>query len=195
DAALPPVLSVADSSPNSIEVQSSTSDPSSGFSYTSYYFQRADNQVFDVNVVPTSWQSSEAAEFSDLDPNTEYWFRVRAIDENSKTTGWSETISETINTDDSPPTPNPSQWAVEPYCSGNIHSMTAVEASDETGPVWYYFECMSSAGLDSGWQLSETYTYNTGYEMDCSYRVKTRDSVAPTPNTGVWSEAVSTNSY
>lgn len=96
--------------------------------------------------------------------------------------------------DEFPPQPNPSQWAVEPNAiSTSSIAMQAVAASDDSGPVQYYFECTQGTevgGDDSGWQGEATYT-DTGLtvgEVYC-YRVKTRDSSWRENESG-WSETV-----
>jgi hypothetical protein len=94
--------------------------------------------------------------------------------------------------DSTPPTPNPSTWATNPYATGSTSiSMTATTASDPSG-VQYYFDCTAGAGgHDSGWQSGSTYqdtglTASTQY----SYRVQTRDQSAGL-NTGTWSTTLS----
>jgi len=78
--------------------------------------------------------------------------------------------------DETPPTPNPMTWAIEPYATGSASiTMVASTASDENG-VEYYFECVADGGHDSGWQTSPTYT-DTGLAplTLCTYTVTARD--------------------
>jgi len=58
--------------------------------------------------------------------------------------------------------------------------MGAVVAADaQNGPVWYKFCVVAGDGIDSGWQLSNTYTYpHTGGVV---YQVITTDT---DPTTG-----------
>jgi hypothetical protein len=90
--------------------------------------------------------------------------------------------------DTTPPTPNPSTWATNPYATGSTSiSMTATTASDPSG-VQYFFDCTAGAGgHDSAWQSSATYQ-DTGLTPSTmySYRVQTRDQSANL-NTGTWS--------
>jgi hypothetical protein len=95
--------------------------------------------------------------------------------------------------DTTPPTPNPSTWATEPYATGEHSiSMTATTASDPSG-VEYFFDETSgnSGGSDSGWQSSSSYT-DTGLSAGTTYtyRVRTRDK-SPNQNAGSWSSSKS----
>ena len=57
----------------------------------------------------------------------------------------------------SSPTPNPAQWATQPYgASPTSIRMVAVEAVDDSG-VQYRFECDSHPSLTSAWQDSREY--------------------------------------
>jgi hypothetical protein len=94
--------------------------------------------------------------------------------------------------DTSPPTPNPSTWAIVPYgASSTSISMTATTATDPSPPVQYYFDETTGnpGGTDSGWQTSSSYT-DTGLTtgITYTYRVQTRDAI---PNTGSWSTSYS----
>ena len=211
----PPILTVitAYTTPDSITVEATTSD-SSGIKYDDYEFQRADSENFDENVVSSGWRDSATygSTWTDegLDSNTEYWYRVRAYDENNKLTDWSAPVSETTLAEDTtPPEPNPSLWAAEASgwegtgepdeywltdpIDGLVwywHRMEAAEASDATtggnDPVEYYFDCCAGNGSDSGWQYSPIYDYKVGaYSTICTYRIRTRDAVG---NVGSWSD-------
>jgi hypothetical protein len=88
-----------------------------------------------------------------------------------------------------PPMPNPTQWAISPYGledSSHIdypitvyyHSMAAVTATDESGPVQYYFDCISGNSTDSGWIDFPTYTTGPFLTLNYSgYRVCARDTM------------------
>ncbi|RKY24898.1 MAG: hypothetical protein DRP62_02675, partial [Planctomycetota bacterium] len=191
--------------PNSIEIEVTTSD-SNGIKYVQYYF----DEISDSNGGSDSgWQDEPNYIDIGLDPNTTYIYRVMALDENGNQTDWSDELETTTleqgeepnepnepnepPVDNTPPEPNPSQWQVPPTRdANNWHYMEAVTASDaNTGgndPVWYYFECVSGNGVDSGWQLSPIYRYY--HFTDCAYVVRTMDNVgnvgASSSSDGTW---------
>jgi hypothetical protein len=94
-----------------------------------------------------------------------------------------------------PPEPNPAQWARggrprEVYGGGGIFDywvrMAAAEATDASGPVWYFFECTTEAGFSSGWQRERNYEVPVGRAgQGHSFRVKARDQFG---NETDWSE-------
>ena len=54
--------------------------------------------------------------------------------------------------------------------------MTAVEATDDSGYVEYYFQCTDIGSLSSGWQTSPEYTVFIGASgLGLRFRVKARD--------------------
>jgi hypothetical protein len=54
--------------------------------------------------------------------------------------------------------------------------MTAVEATDENGPVQYFFQCTNESGFSSNWQSSRYYEVKLGgYSVPARFRVKARD--------------------
>ncbi len=84
--------------------------------------------------------------------------------------------------DNTPPTPNPMTWAVEPYETGiSAIAMTATTASDPTGPINYLFDYTTSptgggGGTDSGWITGTSYTdTGLGTNHQYGYRVYARD--------------------
>jgi hypothetical protein len=81
--------------------------------------------------------------------------------------------------DTKPPVPNPSEWAIMPYSSStSTISMEAVPSFDVwSSTIWYYFDCYSGGGNDSGWQGNSSYT-DTGLVLgqEYSYRVKASDT-------------------
>lgn len=83
------------------------------------------------------------------------------------------TISAPASGDVTAPTPDPSTWLLPPRATGatSIYMSTTV-ATDPSG-VEYYFQCVSGAGHDSGWQDSNEYT-DTGLESSTSYGYKVR---------------------
>jgi hypothetical protein len=92
-----------------------------------------------------------------------------------------------------PPTPNPSEWEIEPYSSSlpahpNSISMAARTASDAwdfwVGNVQYYFECVSSDS-NSGWQNDPNYIDpNLVLGVEYGYRVRARDASSQIPDDG-----------
>jgi predicted outer membrane repeat protein len=88
------------------------------------------------------------------------------------------------------PTPNPSEWKIEPYLSSSSSiSMEARTAFDAwSRDVKYYFDCITPGGHDSGWQDETTYT-DTGLTIDIGYgyRVRARDKFG---NMTDWSEII-----
>jgi len=90
-------------------------------------------------------------------------------------------------TDTTPPTPNPMAFSSSPTATGSSSiAMTAATASDISGPVEYYFECLTAGGHDSGWQSSTPYE-DTGLSASTSYtyRVKARDAAGNETNPSV----------
>lgn len=97
-------------------------------------------------------------------------------------------INLTVETDNTPPSPNPMSFSTLPFnASTSSIAMTASFASDTHGPVEYYLDFTGSpssgtGGTDSGWQASRSYT-DTGLltnEQYC-YRAWARDNAA-SPN-------------
>jgi hypothetical protein len=80
--------------------------------------------------------------------------------------------------DTTPPSPNPSTWATEPYATGLTSiCMVATTATDIMGVEYYFHETSGNPGAtDSGWQDSSTYE-DTGLlpGTTYTYQVKTRD--------------------
>jgi hypothetical protein len=139
----------------------------------------------------------------DLDPNTEYSYRVKARDTsaNLNETGWSDVV--TIRTlpslDLTAPTPDPMTWDETEDANGfdgtprEIHedadgdgvlgifeywaTMRASVATDAGGgPVEYFFECTTNSGFSSGWQASNEYLVLIGRTgQGHRFRVKARD--------------------
>lgn len=90
--------------------------------------------------------------------------------------------------DTTPPTPSPMDWATQPFMDptwpdDNVATMTALTASDPSGGIEYFFDCVEAPTgswwngcEDSGWQSGATFSDwflvdNTTYH----YRVKARD--------------------
>jgi hypothetical protein len=167
-----------------------TATDNSGF--VEYYFEETSGNP---GADDSGWQSSPIYTDVNLAPSTTYVYRVRARDGSNNSTAWSTdlvvtTLAAGTVPDTFPPLPDPSQWAIWPTIDPTTgwHYMQAAAASDATtggnGPVWYYFDCVVGSGIDSGWQLSATYTYY--HTSACYYQVRACDSipgsVPPQPN-------------
>ena len=92
-----------------------------------------------------------------------------------------------------PPTPNPSEWKIEPYPlwspeHPNSISMAARTASDAwdfwVGNVQYYFDCVYGDCNDSGWQNDPNYIDpNLVVGVEYGYRVRASDVSEPNNKT------------
>ncbi|MGB2821627.1 MAG: LEPR-XLL domain-containing protein [Phycisphaerae bacterium] len=90
-------------------------------------------------------------------------------------------------TDTTPPTPNPSTWATQPYATGPTSIRMVATSASDPGGVEYYFDCLIAGGHDSSWQGSPAYE-DTGLSPSTAYtyQVRTRDA-SPGQNTGSYS--------
>ncbi|MHC4641823.1 MAG: hypothetical protein ACYS32_09280 [Planctomycetota bacterium] len=98
---------------------------------------------------------------------------------------WLVDISSEPVLDTTPPTPNPMQWAdggepQETYGGGGpfdfYATMTAEIATDPSGGIQYYFECLDESGFDSSWQGNPSYTVPVGGSgQGLLFTVKARD--------------------
>jgi hypothetical protein len=139
------------------------------------------------------WQADVSYTDTDLDPETQYCYRVRARDKtiNQNETAWStpDKCATTPAAETDPPLPNPMTWASVPAAGGmdNI-SMTATTATDPSG-VQYFFDETSDnpGGSDSVWQADPGYTDDgLNSSTQYCYRVKARDQ-SPNLNETAWS--------
>lgn len=82
--------------------------------------------------------------------------------------------------DNTPPSPDPMNFAVAPQATGsNSISMVATTATDSENGVVYYFTCTSGGGNDSGWQAGTSYTDTSlTPETAYTYTVTARDKSA-----------------
>ena len=146
-----------------------------------YYFEFTTGDGNDGH--DSGWQDSPIYEDTGLDPNTTYTYRVIARDKwdppNQNYGLWSVEASATTP-EGEPPLPDPAQWLVppgwrtDPNTAQLVHYMEAEPATDAVyNPCWYYFDCVLGNGLDSGWQLSNIYTYF--HTSSCTYVVRYSD--------------------
>ena len=129
----------------------------------------------------SEWQDSPEYETDPL-PDGMYSFVVRARDKSPNQNTTDPSIPP-VTADLQPPEPNPMQWEKphETYGGGGkwdyYAEMTAVEATDPSGGVKYYFQCKSDSGFDSGWQSSRTYKVLLGRSgLAYRFRVKACDA-------------------
>ncbi len=84
--------------------------------------------------------------------------------------------------DETPPSPDPMEWAVdgEPEALGPTNiTMTAATATDNNPPVEYYFECTNYSAASSNWQTGTTYeAQGLAPSTLYTFKVKARDSSA-----------------
>ncbi len=153
-------------------VATAATDPSG----VEYQFECTSHPVYS-----SGWQSSRVYEVSSL-PRDQYTFRTRTRDKSPKrnTTAYSSSVTADLQ----PPTPDPMQWEKEPteinIGGGSFMyyaTMIAVEATDNTEDVQYYFECTTEPGFSSKWQSSREYTVLVGRRSQFHrFRVKARDA-------------------
>jgi hypothetical protein len=163
-----------------------------------YYFESTSTGGHD-----SGWQDDPNYIDIDLDPNTEYSYRVKARDKSiyQNETDWSATV--TVRTlasvDLIAPVPDPMTWdltqdpngfdgtpreiLIDPNALyGFGATMTATVAVDAGGgPVEYFFECTTDSGFNSGWIAfpagqAPIYTVLLGRSgQGHRFRVKARD--------------------
>ena len=143
----------------------------------------------------SGWQASSTYQDTGLSPKTSYTYEVKTRDNSPKQNQGSYSASASATTlqvvDTTPPTPNPSTWAVFPHETGTATiSMTANTATDPSG-VLYYFACLTAGGHNSNWQTSPTYQ-DKGLSPGntYTYEVRTRDQ-SSNQNMGSYSSAQS----
>ncbi len=114
-----------------------------------------------------------------------------SYDENYGPFTWNTTID--VVQDVTPPSPNPTFITPPTPLSSSAMTMTSSTATDEHGPVEYFFDFVSSptgggGGTDSGWILSTNYSDSgLGPNHRYCYRVRARDNPTTTPNVTVFS--------
>ncbi len=183
-------------SSNSISMTAATATDACG--PPEYYF----DCVSPPDCHDCDWQASETYEDLGLEPNTTYTYRVKARDKSPAQNETAYSIPASATTpppgeepnepnDTTPPQPNPSTWASVPQAVQGLdpnypldwwyHIMTATTATDDSGVVWYYFDCYTSSGTDSGW--IDTPYYRAGPYPNTNhsgYRVYTKDKYGNT---------------
>jgi len=177
----PHIQTIDANSPNMVIMESTRAYDENG---AEYYFDSNDPDVND-----SGWQDEPNYIVTGLDPNTEYCFRVRARDEsaNQNQTVWSPwvCVETPVPIETIPPTPNPmafdpNSMPSEFWGGGGAFDyyaeMTAVVATDESGGVEYWFECVDEPRLSSLWQVDNTYTVRVGRAgQGLRFRVWARD--------------------
>jgi len=179
---------------NSVAMEATTAYDDSG---VEYYFECTSGR----NGHDSGWQDEPNYTDVDLDPNTEYSYRVRARDQspNQNETDWSAVarVITLVPPDITPPTPDPMEWDMtadangfdgtprEVYGGGGSFDywveMRALVATDASGVVEYFFECIDAPGVwpdgfSSGWQVSNFYTVQVGRRgQGLRFRVRARD--------------------
>lgn len=103
----------------------------------------------------------------------------------------SGSVQSGIQSDTTPPNPDPMGWASAPAATGRTGiGMTARTATDDSGVVQYWFQCVAAGGSgcsSSGWQSATAYTASgLTPGADYSYQVKARDAAG---NETGWSPA------
>jgi hypothetical protein len=168
---------------NTIRMEAATATDDNG---VEYQFECTTHPAYS-----SAWQDSPLYEVTSL-PKGQYTFRVRARDKSPRqnATGWSDEVAVDLQ----PPTPDPMKWEVAPketYGGGGTWdywaTMTAVEATDDSTAVEYFFQCTTNSGFNSGWQTSTEYTVKIGRKGQAlRFRVKARDT-SPSHNETGWS--------
>ncbi|MHC4616573.1 MAG: Calx-beta domain-containing protein, partial [Planctomycetota bacterium] len=115
----------------------------------------------------SGWTTDPVYTDTGLQPNTQYTYTVQMRD-SLNNVGTASAPASATTPDNTPPTPDPMDWATPPYSTGTTSiAMVASTASDISG-VEYYFTCTSGGGNDSGWQDSTSYE-DTGLSPDTQY--------------------------
>ncbi|MEN6577663.1 MAG: right-handed parallel beta-helix repeat-containing protein [Phycisphaerales bacterium] len=171
-------------SSSSIRMVATTATDDSG---VEYWFECTSHSA-----CSSGWQESATYEVTGLAKGY-YTFRVWARD---KSPNHNTTASSTeIAVDLLPPTPDPMTWASAPKevqgtpASFNNYyaTMTATEATDDSGTVEYLFQCTTESAFSSGWQTSPEYSVKVGRAgQQHRFRVKARDT-SPNHNETGWS--------
>jgi len=188
-----------------------------------YFFDIDSPDVNDsgwIGIDPNYSNDAPGYRFAGLKPGTTYRIRYKARDLGTLVcpameTAWSQwlVVTTPAGPERNPPQPNPMQWDTAddpngpagwggrpfevyvPASFGWAARMTAIQATDDSGYVEYFFDCVSSVsawdkGYDSGWTTERTYQVLIGTRpslFDIRFRVKARDAYG---NETGWSELV-----
>jgi hypothetical protein len=197
-APAPYIVTITATSSQTVAMTAQTAYDTSGVQY-----------YFDTNTPgahASGWIDTPAYTDLNLIPSTKYMYRVKARDLSARLneTAWSAWVTVTTRTpaDTTPPTPNPMQWDPnglprELDGGGGTYDfyadMTAVTATDLSGPVQYYFEAVDYPGVypngfSSGWINTPTWRVNVGRKNAAvKFRVKARDAFG---NETGWSDVI-----
>jgi len=144
---------------------------------------------FKINGNYTEWQTKPEYLFVGLTPQTSYTIIAQRRNPEGEISPESNPVVITTpqaGSDSDPPTPNPMTWASALSSTYTSITMTATMATDSSGPVEYFFECVSGPGHDSGWIAGPTYTDTINERgSTSSYRVRVKDQHW---NVSQWSE-------
>jgi hypothetical protein len=177
-----------------------------------YYFHEISGNP---GATDSGWHDSDTYEDTGLFPGTTYIYEVKSRDKspNHNETAYSDLRSAMTDADTTPPSPDPSTWATEPYATGSTSiRMVATVATDPSDVEYYFRETGGNPGAtDSGWQASNVYE-NTGLSPSTTYTYQVRardkspnqnetqpsearfatteaDTAAPSPNPSTWAAA------
>ncbi|MGA2915959.1 MAG: S8 family serine peptidase [Sedimentisphaerales bacterium] len=123
------------------------------------------------------WDPCSSYTDTGLSKGAQYGYKVKARDAQHNETGWSVIGYAVAGEDDTPPTPDPMEWATEPFPTSSTSIRMAAKIASDISGVEYYFHCTSLGGHDSnGWQNSTLYN-DSGLEPNTAYtyQVKARD--------------------
>ncbi|MBN2313234.1 MAG: right-handed parallel beta-helix repeat-containing protein [Sedimentisphaerales bacterium] len=159
--------------PASIRMIATTASDDNG---VEYYFECTSHPAYS-----SDWQDSPEYQTPTLPKDSYYSFVTRTRDKSPNQNMTQDSTEVTLDLE--APTPNPMEWESEPeevnHGGGTFDywaEMTAVEATDSSGDVEYYFQCTTESGFSSGWQTSRTYEVKVGRSgQRHRFRVKTRD--------------------
>lgn len=170
-------------SPYSIAM-SATKAVSADGSGVEYYFEDFHHPGCNSGWLSFGPSEEPSWEDSGLDPNTQYWYRVKARNTgNLVETEWSELAWAMTFPEDKPPTPDPMTWMTKPYATSSttIAMVATIAASTDGSTVEYYFEDYNWPAYNSGWILfgpgEEPIWEDSGLSpnTEYQYRVKARN--------------------
>jgi hypothetical protein len=163
--------------PYSISMTAKTAVDAWGWN-VQYYFECITN---DAN---SGWRNEPNWLHTDLDPNTEYGYRVKAQDELGNETGWSDPILYALSSE--PRAAEPPAWL--PYVATPNSITVEVTTSDSNGIEyeWYNFWNIT-LDVYSDWQEGDPTWTNTGLDPNTtySYRVQAIDENGKTTDWSV----------